>query len=66
MNKKIKCEKCNDKYYVKYGLLSERTSCRSHFYIEDVCRDCKRNKNSRFVENCYHKTTVKKCPCIIM
>jgi hypothetical protein len=66
MEKKLRCEKCNDRFDTKFGLLSNRSSCRHHYWENGHCRDCKQNKKDKHIRyNCYHKAIVKSCPCTI-
>jgi hypothetical protein len=51
------CEKCKDTYSARYARISDRTSCRYHYFIkinnEIICRDCKIVKGEH-KRNCYH------------
>lgn len=59
-----KCDKCKDCYPARYATISDRTSCRNHYYIiyknQEICRDCKIVKGSRN-HNCYHVSTRQWC-----
>ena len=59
-----KCEKCKDTYSARYARVSDRTSCRYHYYIiydnEIICRDCKIVKGGHN-QNCYHTSTPSWC-----
>jgi hypothetical protein len=59
-----KCEKCKDTYSARYARVSDRTSCRYHYYIiydnEIICRDCKIVKGGHN-KNCYHTSTPSWC-----
>jgi hypothetical protein len=52
------CEKCKDTYPARFGRVSDRTSCRYHYFIkvEDkiICRDCKVVNGTQGTHNCYH------------
>jgi len=68
----FRCDKCNDKYYARYGSYSDRTSCRYHFWERDedgivVCRDCKKCPPEIRSHNCYHVSGGNDCcsVCII-
>ena len=57
--KEFRCDKCDDKYYSRYGSYSDRTSCRFHFWEKDengivMCRDCKKMHSEIGSHNCYH------------
>lgn len=59
-----KCEKCNDDYLARYARISDRTSCRYHYFIvignELKCRDCKKVKDVN-IRNCYHTSNSSCC-----
>ena len=65
MEKKLKCVKCADTFSTKYGLLSARTSCRYHNWVNGKCKDCDLNRSHNTSYNCYHKVVDKTCPCTI-
>ena len=57
--KEFRCDKCNDRYYARYGCYSDRTSCRFHFWEKEAdgsvfCRDCKKSPSEINSHNCYH------------
>jgi hypothetical protein len=58
------CDKCKDTYSARYARVSDRTSCRYHYYIiydnEIMCRDCKIVKGGHN-QNCYHTSTPSWC-----
>ena len=58
------CDKCKDTYSARYARVSDRTSCRYHYYIiydnEIICRDCKIVKGGHN-QNCYHTSTPSWC-----
>ena len=57
------CVKCKDYFTVKYGGLSQRTSCRFHNYVNEYipkkgwvkyCKNCSKYDYEIKSRNCYH------------
>ena len=47
------CKKCGDKFNVHYCGYSHRRSCRKHYFINNVCVHCHKEKGQNG-RNCYH------------
>ena len=63
INDPIKCVKSHDTFRIHYGGKSQRTSCRTHNWSNELnysneivtyCKTCHRNKKEILSSNCYH------------